>query len=547
MSKSRSFSIFLLKQEYDASNALKDDHSLEQTVPATALPKNASLFILDNAPKEPWWKSYFGVQMSLQQVTKGALIFLPVDTRVFALSFGHVAHNLKDVSYEPDFGLRVTLNCVDPAKIKNTDILEPCVSRRQRTQVSVDSNITYFDFDRNSTILKSLTGKVKKEYQEIMRHATGASSLRISSAASSDELIRLCEKLLELYESDEYKTTFPDIQNITPVRDPEIIKKLNETLLYAFVEKQIGISLTIPEIIEYRDNIYTTFSGVGESRVYDGLSIEDYYNYIEFNGKDLATLGIEDLKKHTLYLTDENGFPRDSHSIFKSLIFECSTGDEDATYHLIDGNWYKAENAYIDKLRAFLDPLCIDLPYPDYLHEDEGDYNKAFAAEKPAYLCFDKTDISPAGQTQIEPCDLYHVRDSRAMLIHVKRSTLSAQLSHLFNQGANAVELLKLEKAAVEQILSLIDKAAGALAAPFKAPIEASNPAFEVVFGIVTGKDKSRRSANLPLFSRISLMRNIKALQLMNAKANFGFIPDKTPKTEGKKKPRKKAAAGDKE
>ena len=110
VSKSRSFSIYLLKQGFDASNALKDDHRLDDEVGAANLPIGATLFVLDNRPNEPWWKGYFGVQKNLNQVSKGALIFLPVKQRCFTLSFGHVYHNLKDESYEYDFGLRVTLN-----------------------------------------------------------------------------------------------------------------------------------------------------------------------------------------------------------------------------------------------------------------------------------------------------------------------------------------------------------------------------------------------------------------------------------------------------
>jgi uncharacterized protein (TIGR04141 family) len=64
----------------------------------------------------------------------------------------------------------------------------------------------------------------------------------------------------------------------------------------------------------------------------------------------------------------------------------------------------------------------------------------------------------------------------------------------------------------------------------------------QVVFVIVTHKSKANRSANLPLFSRISLMRNMKSLQVMSVRAAFGFVEDKTPKTAGKKKTRKKAA-----
>jgi uncharacterized protein (TIGR04141 family) len=156
--KSRAFSIFLFKEGYDASNALKEDQLLQAGVDATALPAGASLFVLDGVPKPPWWKNYFGIEKDLSQVNKGALVFLPVTGRTFALSFGHVSHNLKEASYEYDFGLRVTLNSVDPDKLKNTDTLEPGAARRQKTQVAVDSDLTYFDFDRDTKILKSLTG-----------------------------------------------------------------------------------------------------------------------------------------------------------------------------------------------------------------------------------------------------------------------------------------------------------------------------------------------------------------------------------------------------
>src|SRR5271157_4846632 len=102
MSKSRAFSIYLLKEGFHADNALKDHHHLEYQEDADALPDGATLFVLDNNPPPPWWKAYFGIDKDLNQVTKGALIFLPVDDRCFALSFGHVHHNLKEVSYEYD-------------------------------------------------------------------------------------------------------------------------------------------------------------------------------------------------------------------------------------------------------------------------------------------------------------------------------------------------------------------------------------------------------------------------------------------------------------
>lgn len=232
------------------------------------------------------------------------------------------------------------------------------------------------------------------------------------------------------------------------------------------------------------------------------------------------------------------------YSILKCFVFDTSLPDGVGTYHLTEGNWYKVENDYVAKLQNFLDPLCADLPLPDYSQKTEGEYNKAVAENDGAYLCFDMKNISPSGQSQVEPCDLYSVQDNLGTFYHIKVSTFSAQLSHLFNQGTNAIELLKLDQGARDKLDALVENAniSDNDKNSFKAPM--SGLEYSVIFGIVTHKDKDRKSLNLPLFSRISLMRNMKSLQLMSIPASYGFIDDKTTRTAGKKKKRKQAKAG---
>ena len=104
MSKSRSFSIYLLKEGFDHLTALREDHALAADYVARALPEAAILYVLDSLPRPPWWKGYFDIQGELNQVNKGALVFLPVGDRCFALSFGHVAHNLVE------FQLRIIIS-----------------------------------------------------------------------------------------------------------------------------------------------------------------------------------------------------------------------------------------------------------------------------------------------------------------------------------------------------------------------------------------------------------------------------------------------------
>lgn len=540
MAKSRSFSIYLLKEDFSAANALRPGHTLADDVVAGNLPDGAALYILDSVPRPPWWKEYFSIDKELTQVQKGALIFLPVQERWFALSFGHVAHNLLDASYEYDFGLRVTLNSLDPKKLKSTDTLDPGAAKRMRTQLPVESELTYFDFDRDSTILRSLTGKVREECIELFRHATGGSNLRISSDVPADQLTVLCERLLALYEDDQYKAAFPEIQNIVPVRDPERIGNLSNLLLQAFREGDPSLTLTVPDIVTYSDNVFATFSGAGTSLIYDDVHIDRYFDYLGKREVDRETVDLDLLRSHCLVLTDEDGNPRNHYSIFKCLVFDVSIqGEEDQTYHLCEGSWYKVDRDYITRLSAYLDPRCADCDLAPYAHPSEGAYNEDIAGNDNDFICLDRTNISPDGQTQVEPCDLLKLMGDTATFYHVKISTLSAQLSHLFNQGVNAIELLRLEISALEKLEALIrgktdEGHADALIARIR------EQDCRVVFAVVTPKDSAAKSLNLPLFSRISLMRSMKALQLMNVPADLVFVADQSEEKEGKKKKRRK-------
>lgn len=542
MAKSRSFSIYLLKEGYDATNALREDHALDDDIGAQGLPQGATLFVLDSDPRPPWWKPYFGIEKNLTQMNKGALVFLPVGERCFALSFGHVAHNLIDSGYEYDFGLRVTLNSLDPHKLKSTDTLDPGAAKRQRTQLPIESELTLFDFDRDSTILRSLTGKVRDEHKNLFRHATGGSNLRISSDVTADGLVELCKKLLGLYQSEQYKTAFPEIQNIVPVRDPAQIEALNGRLLQAFQARNPDLNITVPEIINYSDNLYAAFAGAGRSLIYDDVYIGRYYDYLDEHENDLVAMGIDDLRRHALVLTDEDGNARDRYSIFKSLIFDTTLeGAQGETFHLSEGNWYRIDDRYIARLVSYLNPVCVDSDLPPYDHSSEGEYNAAVAAGNPAIACLDKKNISPDGQSAVEPCDLLTIRHGFATFYHVKVSTLSAQLSHLFNQGVNAIELMRLEPQAVDRLEALMREALpGPDADALAALVRDRN--YRIVFSIVTRKDPAARALNLPLFSRISLMRSMKALQLMDVQGNVIFIADRVAAAAGWKKTRKQRA-----
>lgn len=542
--KSRPFSIYLLKQGFDATNALNDDHDLLPADAATHAPEGSTLYILDANPKRPWWREYFGVQEDLWQQFKGALLFLPVNERCFALTFGQVSHHIHEEAYEYDFGLRVTLNSLDPQELKSADMIEPGVARRKRTQVPISTELTYLDFDGNSEIIKSLTGKVKQEYKELFTTATGSASLKISMKIAPASLAARCGALLALYDSEVYKTTFPNIQNIAPENDPKHIKYLDNELLASVKSRDGKTTLTIPDIVDYRGNTCCMFNGPGgASEIYADISMDSFYDYLE-KESHLETLTIDQLKSYRMLLTDAEGTPGRSYGIYRSLIFDTEPAGSSVIYHLNEGKWYKAEKSFVERLRIYLDAKCEPTELCPYDHDgskddkavySEENYNAAIPLWQGRFICLDQTDISPSGSTNIEPCDIYSVQadttslcGSRAELYHLKISTRSSHLSHLFNQGVNSIELIELEESSREKLKALIVERIGSndkdvYLKPF------DNYDFKIIFGIITNKDPELKSYNLPLFSKISLMRNMQRLDLMRVPSSLTFIMDSSP------------------
>jgi uncharacterized protein (TIGR04141 family) len=526
MAKSRDFSIYLLKDTFSSENALKDDHSLELIAEDnTNLPEGSIMHVADRPGNTPWWKNYWGINKDLYQVQKGALVFLPVDNRWVVLTFGMTHHQLKDNCYEYDFGLRTTLNALDPSKIKSTDILQPENAKRQRVQSPTAASLNFFDIRHDESIIKKLTGAVKSEYSNLFKNATGASSLRISSILPATQITNLCRTLIEIYDKTDYVQSFPDIQNIVPVRDPDRIDTLNGKLLEAFTDAPVDLVLSIPEIIDYSTSFKIKFSGAGRSNTeYNDVFIAGYREYLQDRGVDNVN-DVSIFYRHQMSVIDENGDTTKQYNIYKSFLFDCEVDGN--TYHLCEGEWYFIETRYVQKLQNSLDPYFVNnhgfLHQCDVVREDN--YNTSVEEANANVFCLDKKSIAPTGQTAVEPCDLIAIVDNIAHLVHVKISTRSSSLSHLFNQGVNSIELLRMEEESRSKLKTLVNNDA-----TFNALIDEGS--FSVAYGIITKKNAANRSRNLPIFSRISLLRAVNSLKLMNIPCSIYFIYDNVERKE---------------
>lgn len=531
MGKSNPFSIYLLKSGFDASNSIEDNSELVEITTATQLPTDSRLFVSDNINGQPWWISYFGVpkrEKELPLTSKGGLLFTSHSERCFAMTFGRTHHKIKDEAIEYDFGLRVTLNCVDPKRLNSTDTHDPGTARRQKTQIPNAADLTFFDFDYDSNILKSLTGKVKQDYKHLFRNATGSHSFKFSTKKTADELNEILLALWKLYESEDYLETFPNIRNVSPVSDPQIILKLNDKLLDGLRQKEDNLYLTIPELIDYEGQLRTKFTGFNGRTTYEEVHLQHYYSYLAERNKNLNSLTIDDLKSNKVLQLDDNGMVKNRYPLLKCLVFDTKlSGETEQTYHLSEGHWYSVEDDYVIQMRSYLDPLCNPSNLPDFKHTNEGKYNEDVAKiQSEQFICLDKKNIAPTSMSEIEPCDLYSSTDSKVSFTHIKRSTFSQQLSHLFNQGINSAEAIRMIPASLDRLKILVADANETSSTTFVAP--SSGDRFHVRYAIITHKNPADKSDNLPFFSRISLMRTLKQLQLMGLGCGYEFIPDKS-------------------
>lgn len=231
------------------------------------------------------------------------------------------------------------------------------------------------------------------------------------------------------------------------------------------------------------------------------------------------------------------GPPLPGYSIYRCLVYETVLEGTAETFHLNEGNWYQVDTAYLSKLKKDLEPYFEISDLPPRNERLEHDYNREkLVPHWKGSILLDREDTSPPGQTAIEPCDVARVENGYLVLTHVKRGVEASALSHLFSQGATAVDLLNGDAESREQLGKLLKKQAEGFDLT---PLKERN--FKVEYVVTTKKDPRLASEALPLFSRISLRRACRSLSSMKTSATVHLVEDTYARTK-RPKPRKQSS-----
>lgn len=476
MAKSRKFSVRLLKREKTFEDARKDLSNLN----LISQDEVFSVYLASTNSNPPWWKNFLEIEDSLFNQSNSAILTIKVEERIFVYTFGFAHNQLKQECFEENFGFLVTINSIDGEKLKSIDAYSPSSNTKQKRVVSsILSNIYEYDFDNSQDLVQKLSGVIKDEYKEFFSNPTGADSLSIHSKATKEELKDTSKKLLERFESDDYKSD-PYLKNINKIKraNNEQIKLLNDTLISKLNDKKFAdIYMADLEILEQSDFYSYKF----KNKEFSNLSIDN------FDLEDNLTLDKLNSLKISVLKSGDDPHPI-QWSLYKCLVFDLKN------IFLSKGSVYVVEQDFLTEVEEFNGNYMIEnfLPTakPD---EKEGAYNQRICDQIDLFL-LDKKCPNIEGHSKVEICDIY--RKSKKSFIHVKKSESSSSLSHLWNQGVISEQLANSKNQ------KYLDK--------FKEEVRSDLPETrEIYYGII------KKQKCLPIFSKISLYNAIKTLKGM--------------------------------
>jgi uncharacterized protein (TIGR04141 family) len=529
--KQRALSFFLLKDQVASwTSALRDPSAVQLFDLRESSPVKGVVAAKPQANRKPGWVEYLGPNVkdataleALLNRSSSALLLLTAGGRRFALSFGYGRHLLDPESYEHDFGLKVVLNIVEPERLKSVDSKTFDESTvHTRTEVSRESTFASFGLDVSRDLVRAVTGRPVDT--TIAERVTGAEALALATRVQFEGLPELCERLLRAYGSEEYQKSFPWIDHLRPIKDPGLIKELDEALVDDLRKHELtDAHLAPPAPMAWERAPGFTFSTLDDDDELDSDPRITAY---------LASIDTEDLSlkklKHDRVQAREatSGDLVEDWPVFRCLVYEGSRGDEH--FALTGGQWFKISGDFyrgeVDFVESLPD-LGLNLPEAEE-GVDEGDYNTE-AAKATGALCLDRKNVNLPDGDKVEVCDL--LTDS-PFLVHVKKRGSSSNLSHLFSQGLVSAEMLLGDGGFRESAREIV----GALDSTFERhfPENRPEPGDYVIGYVVITRSKRETPLTLPFFSVVNLASAARRLQTLGFKVATQAVSEKSAQTD---------------
>lgn len=480
---------------------------------------SATLYIKkDHDPHPPKWADFlckdqeFSTDIFGQGNTVGALLIVRAHQKIFILAFGSGYHLIITDSIERDFGLRITLNSVDPDKLRSLDKSNyednPLNSRNQSPR---NVGIFELEIDSETDMLYAITGA--SSVDSFGPHVTGRDALVICPEVTLDTLSEVLLESLSRYNM-KLPENFEWVDNINKIKDTDTLllldMELDEILLS---DRELDHCwLGEPEIVDWEAQAGYSFDQRYKTPIYPTLELKELAEHIATHSKE--KLCTDSLKKQIIHVNNEEHYSIKSWSAYRCLYAELIYGNEQ--YVLRNGIWYKINQDFIKRIDTYLQDLQpYDFILPIYNHDKEDEYNNHVVANDESFTLFDKKTIRHGGsKDKIEFCDI--VRNFTD-LIHVKYYRSSSTLSHLFSQGCVAAESFVSDKEFRKKLNAKLPEQMKLL--NIDARPESKN--FCIVYAIAVNREIPIK---LPFFSKVTLKNAFKTLRALDFEVKIARI-----------------------
>lgn len=522
MATNRLFSIYLLREaSVAAGNFLDSDRDVDAHPIKVAGRRIGELHVGSPVTKVPRWRSLFeaalpGKLNRIMNSTTSAVLIVPAGGRTFALTFGYGRFLLAPGSWEEGFGLKATLNAVDPRAIRSIDkkSFDALVSHT-RTQGSREGTPLQLGINAEKDLLRAVTGKPVDG--SLGKRLAGMDALSAAVDAELSDLPDLLERYLQKSAETGYRKAFPWVDQIREIRDVDRQQHLDSSLVGRLRAGQFTkIWMAVPEMVEWVDVDGFVYRAGKSETVHRDLDIKDF-----LAGIDPSTVAVDDLRRARVFQVNAaDGARVKKWTVYQCLYSEMTEGAKE--FVLSNGRWYEVDANYVQNVNSSVGAIPdSSISLPDYDDPDERSYNERLTRDHPdRFFLMDRDLIRHGGNhSSFEFCD---VVSAQRQLVHVKNYGGSAVLSHLFAQGLNSAKLFLRDSSFRTKLSTKLPAGVGA-----DFPTTRPDPSkFEVVYAIVSDSESPIKDS-LPFFSRMTLHSAATELLMLGFGLSIAKIRDR--------------------
>ena len=469
------------------------------------------LYSKPSSPTHPKWVGFFAQSidakaLELWSSSAAAVLIVPVRRRLVAVTFGYGRFLLEPAAVDRTFGLRATLNSIDPEKIRSVDTKTfESVTTHTREQSSKETSLDGFGLDVERDLVRAVVGTPTDESLGV--RMAGMDALSVSARVSLETLPDLLARYVAKAGSKGYKKEFPWIDNIGEVRDRTMSAKLDEMVFSAIREKKYERKwLALPEIVDWQHLEGFRYTGSRLAPTHKDLHLAAYCAQL----RDVSKLDADLARRHKVRaIAVDSEVEVKRWSIYECLYAEVSV--DGASYLLSGGSWYEVNQSFQSRINDAVAAMSTSgLTFVSYGEtEREELYNRRLSASWPGSALMDQKNVMcGGGKSRVEFCD---VLTRRRELVHVKRYSGSAVMSHLFAQGTVAASTF-VSDAEFRRALNKKLPARMRLGDTTRRPTASR---YKVCFAVASS---SAGPLTLPFFSRVTLRNATRLLE------SYGFV-----------------------